>query len=225
MAVRPLNSFDADMFPEYDDPSYGPQAPHFGVGPLMMHGGAARGVAALATQASNPRHKREVCRYWLQSKCQKGDACEFLHAMDYSKMPSCPLGDSCDAEECPFKHADPKRPECSNYQIGFCSFGRQCPHRHVERHAGHLPEVSPYWLTAAAPPAPPELAYSAVAYAARKKAESRHWRTRVCDYFDANGWCPYFDMCNFAHGPVERQGAERGHSRGHSRGDRPAGLR
>lgn len=143
----------------------------------------------LATEASNPKHKREVCRYWLQSKCQKGDACEFLHALMPSKMPMCPLGDACDAEECPFKHADADRPECANYQLGFCSFGRRCPHKHTELGPETLPDVSAYWS---------ESKYAAHDYSALKQ-RGPNWRKKPCDYFQSNGWCPYFDMCNFQH--------------------------
>lgn len=185
---------------------------HTGYGQLRLSKQAEGPLVPLATVGANPRHKREVCTYWLQSKCQKGDACEFLHQMDYSKMPSCPLGDTCDADDCPFKHASADRPECANYQLGFCSFGRKCPHRHVERHAGWLPDVSPYWLTGSptasgATSGPQE--YAAVPYAALKRQADRNWRTRVCDYFAANGWCPYFDMCNFAHGEPLRSAQPR----------------
>jgi len=139
---------------------------------------------ALATIATNRKHKREVCRYWLQSKCLKGQACEFLHSIDYDKMPSCPMGDACDrTANCPYKHVDEKA-LCSNYQLGFCSLGRRCPHKHVE-HAGPPPETSAYWL--------PEYA------ALTRQVSSKSFRRKACDYYVANKWCPYFDMCNFSH--------------------------
>jgi len=137
----------------------------------------------LATVARDRKHKREVCRYWLQSKCLKGNDCEFLHTVDYEKMPVCPMGDACDARECPFKHLDSERSVCANYQVGFCSLGRRCPHRHVAVE-GPPPEVSPYW---------------GPTYAALKRSETKNFRKKPCDYFLANKWCPYFDMCNFIH--------------------------
>lgn len=142
----------------------------------------------LATEASDKKHKREVCRYWMQSKCMKGSNCEFLHTLDYTKMPVCPLGDMClNQNDCPYKHMDPTRAECSNYQLGFCSFGKRCPHRHVER-SGPAPDISDYWLHS----------YSALERN-RSLANSKTFRRKQCDYFVANGWCPYFDMCNFSH--------------------------
>lgn len=142
----------------------------------------------LATAASDKKHKKEVCRYWMQSKCMKGNACEFLHSLDYTKMPVCPLGDLCSTrEDCPYKHMDPSRPLCANYQLGFCSFGKRCTHRHVEL-AGPPPEISEYWTPK----------YSAL-QRSDSLAKEKTFRKKPCDYFKANGWCPYFDMCNFAH--------------------------
>jgi cleavage and polyadenylation specificity factor subunit 4 len=146
-------------------------------------------VTGLETTARDKKHKREVCRYWLHAKCMKGRDCEFLHALDYQKMPVCPMGDTCTAgSECPFKHLDPERPECSNYQLGFCSFGRRCPHRHVMRDASELPTVSAYWTDA----------YSAHARI-QKMSSQTSFRRKECEYFSVNQWCPYFDMCNFSH--------------------------
>lgn len=147
----------------------------------------------LETTARDVKHKREVCRYWLHSKCMKGHSCEFLHVLDYSKMPFCPMGDTCTAgSECPFKHLDPQRPECANYQLGFCSFGRRCPHRHVVRPADALPDISAYWGLE-----------GPMKYSAHVRDESMahepNFRKKKCEYYHTKGWCPYFDMCNFAH--------------------------
>lgn len=138
---------------------------------------------------SNPKHGREVCRYWLHSKCMKGDKCEFLHSLDYSKMPLCHLGDQCPSKtECPFRHLQDTRPLCSNYELGFCSFGRRCAHRHVMRLPEELPELSSYWT--------PD--YCAIKRAA-SEAHNPMFRKKACEYFTRNKWCPYFDMCNFRH--------------------------
>jgi hypothetical protein len=154
----------------------------------VMHAGDE-----LETSARDIKHKREVCRYWLHSKCMKGRQCEFLHALDYAKMPNCPMGDTCTAgNECPFKHLDPQRPECANYQLGFCSFGRRCPHRHVVRGPEELPEISPYWGL------PSTVLYAAHVRAQQMSQES-NFRKKKCEYYHVKGWCPYFDMCNFSH--------------------------
>ena len=48
--------------------------------------------------------KRIVCRHWLKHECQRGDACTYLHEMDYSRMPDCDLGANCNRPGCIFKH-------------------------------------------------------------------------------------------------------------------------
>ena len=143
----------------------------------------------LETFAENKKHKREVCRYWLRGRCMKDTSCEFLHALDYSKMPMCAAGDSCaQRDTCQFKHPDTERPVCANYQVGFCSFGNRCAYKHVQVD-GPPPEVSPYWTAS----------YEAVSRTAQMTGRP-NWRSLRCEYFATNGWCPYFDMCNFAHG-------------------------
>lgn len=142
----------------------------------------------LAHVSTNKKHKREVCRYWLQSRCQKGIHCEFLHKLDDSKMPSCPKGSSCDRipgscntlfEPCPFRH-DVKKSRCVNYDAGFCSFGLRCPHEHVIS-TGGPPVVSP------------------VFFELPERDVGPNFRRAVCSYWSSNQWCPYFDMCNFLH--------------------------
>ena len=141
----------------------------------------------LANQGKHKKHKREVCRYWLESRCQKGLECEFLHQLDDSKMPSCPRGSLCDRnpaiqgifEPCPFRH-DLKKSRCVNYDAGFCSFGLRCPHEHVLSE-GPPPVMSSYFFEL------PE------------RPVNQNFRKAPCSYWTANQWCPYFDMCNFAH--------------------------
>ena len=146
-----------------------------------------QGPLELATFTKNKKHKREVCLYWLQSRCLKGFSCEFLHTVDYSKMPPCPMGEHClSKEDCPYNHIE-TRALCANYQVGFCSLGKRCRHAHVQMGPEALQEVSPYWTNE----------YAALAYA--KDNKNKHFRKTKCEYFVANGWCPYFDMCNFSH--------------------------
>ena len=149
-------------------------------------------MEALENVSENPKHKREVCHYWLKHKCIKGQSCEFLHMIDYDKMPYCTLGDSCPSKlygltNCMYKHLDSNRPLCANYQIGFCSFGRRCKHLH-KLIQGMPPEVSAYWT--------PE--YAALTYLQGSKSLVG-FRKKPCEYFSLNKWCPYFDMCNFSH--------------------------
>jgi hypothetical protein len=137
-------------------------------------------------QVHNPKHKREVCRYWLNSRCLKGPACEFLHSIDYDKMPVCPLGSTCKNDGCNFKHPL-NQAVCANYQAGFCSFGRRCAHAHILSSA-RPPEISEYLTDK-----------NAAFIRSLEKATESNFRKKACDYFSAHGWCPYFDMCNFKH--------------------------
>jgi cleavage and polyadenylation specificity factor subunit 4 len=133
---------------------------------------------------SNKKHQREVCRYWLSGRCQKGLECEFLHSIDYNKMPACVNGDSCVESSCCFIHPDPNRQICANYQIGFCSFGNRCIHKHVVEKT--LPDISSYWTQDGVSTYKPRLS-------------GKNFRMAPCDYYAKNKWCPYFDMCNFKH--------------------------
>ena len=44
-----------------------------------------------------------VCRHWLNHECQRGDACAYLHEMDYDKFPECELGAKCNRPGCRLK--------------------------------------------------------------------------------------------------------------------------
>jgi len=142
----------------------------------------------LETEAKHSKHKKVVCHYWLKNTCAKGSLCEFLHMLDYSKMPFCPLGQYCSQKDCFYKHYTQKRSVCANYQLGFCSFGKRCPHFH-EQFAGPVPDVSAYWT--------PE--YQAKQRELCMVQESKTFRKKPCEYYAKNLWCPYFDMCNFQH--------------------------
>lgn len=97
-----------------------------------------------------------VCKHWLRGLCKKGkssfrtdtifqlnkmfagDACEFLHEFDMSKMPECYFYSkfrACSNKECPFLHVDPesKIKDCPWYDRGFCRHGPNCRHRHTRR--------------------------------------------------------------------------------------------
>lgn len=55
-------------------------------------------------QQAKDKIKRIVCRHWLKHECQRGDACTYLHEMDFSRMPECDLGANCNRPGCIFKH-------------------------------------------------------------------------------------------------------------------------
>jgi len=134
-------------------------------------------------------HKREVCRYWLNNCCKKGDACEFLHSFEQDKMPICRKGAACGDPSCFLTHpSKDEKPVCPNFAAGFCSFGYSCQWRH---------DVSE--------DAPPAIAVQFLAadpaklWIASRKAAQRSFRTAPCPYFHNDGWCPYFLSCAFSH--------------------------
>lgn len=135
----------------------------------------------LETRALNPKHKREVCRYWIKGICVKGAACEFLHVWDNARMPECSHGDLCRDSSCLFRHTQRKF-VCMNYEQGFCAHGRLCPHQHIQKE-GPPPMVASYWTTDYKP----------------RSEDTPTFRIKKCSYFLSNGWCPYFDMCAFRH--------------------------
>ena len=149
----------------------------------------------LATVGDSRTDKRVVCRYWLEGRCLKEQECRFLHVLDHDKMPECKFGSKCSNPACIFKHIrDEEKEECPNYRLGFCAFGVSCRFRHVRRAATDLPPVAECWTTE----------YLASAYNKRKFEENvSNWRVKECPDFARQGWCPYFDVCNFAHGADE----------------------
>lgn len=88
------------------------------------------------------RHARNdrliVCKHYLRGLCKKQDLCDYLHSVDYSRMPECfffSKYSECSNAECPYRHVDPekKRNECPYYARGFCRHGPKCRHRHVKK--------------------------------------------------------------------------------------------
>jgi cleavage and polyadenylation specificity factor subunit 4 len=75
-----------------------------------------------------------VCRYWLEKRCKKGEACEYLHENVIDKLPECPNGLSCPRiRDCPFKHTPRVVKECQFYMNGYCKDGKNCKSLHVKR--------------------------------------------------------------------------------------------
>lgn len=94
--------------------------------------------------------KSVVCKHWLRGLCKKGDACEFLHEYDLTKMPECYFFskyNACSNKECPFRHIDPetKIKDCPWYDRGFCRHGPACKARHRRR------ALCPYFLNGFCP--------------------------------------------------------------------------
>lgn len=144
----------------------------------------------LVTATNNPKHKREVCRYWIKGTCVKGIDCEFLHMWDLTRMPKC-HNENCSDTSCPFKHTE-KKFICANYEQGFCSFGRNCPHKHVLKE-GPPPETASFFTEN----------YEALVYQNDMQQINQNFHKKPCSYYVQTGWCPYFDMCTFHHGPIK----------------------
>ena len=52
---------------------------------------------------------------------------------DEQRIPECKYGLKCNIKGCPFRHMSlEEKPECSNYKLGFCSYGAKCRFRYVE---------------------------------------------------------------------------------------------
>ncbi len=79
--------------------------------------------------------ERQVCKFWIQNMCKKGDLCDFLHEDDKSKYPECSTYEKegsmiihfilgiCNKSDCPFKHTPRAIKECQFYAKGFCKDG------------------------------------------------------------------------------------------------------
>lgn len=134
-------------------------------------------------------HKREVCRFWLNNSCAKGDACEWLHEMNADAMPFCMFDPNCTRDGCVYKHGGkPKKNPCANYEAGFCSFGHLCKDAHEYKPC--LPEgISSVFL----------LSDPCKAVIQERKENQKTFRTSACPYFKSDGWCPYFYACAFSH--------------------------
>jgi len=133
-------------------------------------------------------HKKIVCRYWLINRCLKGDSCEFLHKYESDKMPECRKGSACADPSCVLQHLskDTKK-ECANYTNGFCSFGYSCPFRH--NIVDFPPNISMLWLSED----------PTKAWIEERKRTQKSFRSAPCPYWKSDGWCPYFEICAFAH--------------------------
>ena len=133
-------------------------------------------------------HKREVCRFWLQNTCAKGEACEWLHEMNADAMPYCSFDPHCTREGCMYKHGGrAKKNLCANYEAGFCSFGHLCKDAHEFKET--LPPISALFLRED----------PCKEIVRQRQQTQRSFRKSPCPYFKSDGWCPYFFSCAFSH--------------------------
>ncbi|KAI0559214.1 Zinc finger CCCH-type domain containing protein [Gracilaria domingensis] len=99
--------------------------------------GCTRGERCAWRHARNDR--LIVCKHYLRGLCKKQDMCDYLHSVDYGRMPECYFYSKfqeCSNAECFYRHVDPdkkKKNECPYYIRGFCRHGPKCRHRHVQR--------------------------------------------------------------------------------------------
>ncbi|CEM06401.1 unnamed protein product [Vitrella brassicaformis CCMP3155] len=105
--------------------------------------------AYVVSSTGRGRHS-VVCKHWLKGMCMKGDACDFLHQYDLSRMPECPTflkTGTCNDENCVFQHIKmEERKECVPFKYGFCKLGPLCRKRHDRLPQSQAPEKLPYWF-------------------------------------------------------------------------------
>ena len=89
---------------------------------------SAAGGAGGGQRSGGTDHARnEVCRYYLEGRCLKGDKCPFIHERVQGKIPLCNSFRNtgvCTKVNCQFSHELP--PACEYYQRGFCRHGDKC---------------------------------------------------------------------------------------------------
>lgn len=67
----------------------------------------------------------QVCKYWLENRCKKGQNCEYVHENIKDKLPECSLGMQCPrVKDCPFKHTLKIIKDCPSYSSGYCKDGK-----------------------------------------------------------------------------------------------------
>ena len=79
------------------------------------------------SQGGVERKRVKVCRFWLEGKCVKEDACPFLHEYIPGKIPLCKefcRTGKCTRPNCRYSHVKP--PDCEFYKRGFCRHGDEC---------------------------------------------------------------------------------------------------
>ncbi|KAF8819259.1 zinc finger (CCCH type) motif-containing protein, partial [Cardiosporidium cionae] len=88
---------------------------------LLSHQGFLR--ADIASRTGRGKHSI-VCRHWLKGMCMKGDFCDFLHQLDYARMPVC-------------RHFVKYR-YCADLKRGLCLFKHPLETSNLEEPAGAI---------------------------------------------------------------------------------------
>jgi len=200
MAFPTIDSVEYDFedyaltqgIPETKDP-----LPYRKSGSVFATGEEAEPVFTSAKH--DPRLRTVVCRHWLRDLCMKGNACEFLHQYDLSKMPLCRHGDRCKVKDCPFRHiSESERLECVFYSQGFCIHGPFCRYKHVRRDRADLPVVADFTLGLS------QMQAGKDGLQARRPAPkpNEFFKVSLCKHF-MQGDCPFGEGCHFAHGEAE----------------------
>lgn len=111
----------------------------------------AGGVRSLLTTMSPRPSNRasNVCRFYLQNKCTRGDTCYFYHPPNVSSSTSnvcrfylqnkCARGDACDFYHPPNVSSSRRNAPCAHFLRGNCRFGDQCQNSHAI--VPNVPEV------------------------------------------------------------------------------------
>lgn len=102
--------------------------------------GCTRGERCPWRHAQPPSDPRQniICKHYLKGLCKKREACDYLHCVDYTRMPLCfffAKFNTCTNEECQYRHVtdDGTRFECPYYTRGFCPQGPKCHMKHTRK--------------------------------------------------------------------------------------------
>lgn len=120
----------------------------------------SRANSVITSAKNDPRLRTVVCRHWLRGLCMKGNACEFLHKYDLSRMPFCrhDTVEACKEHNCNLRHRKDEedvassntayggRRVCTFFQQGFCRHGSRCRFQHILKESNDLPLVGDFEL-------------------------------------------------------------------------------
>ncbi|XP_068094227.1 zinc finger CCCH domain-containing protein 3 isoform X2 [Hyperolius riggenbachi] len=145
---------------------------------------------AIIRQAQHKKVKKEYCMYYNRfGRCNRGDACPFIH--DPEKVAVCTrfVRGTCKADgTCPFSHkvSQDKMPVCSYFLRGICH-KTDCPYSHV--YVSRKAEICQDFLKGYCPMG--------------AKCKKKH--TLVCPHFAQKGTCPDGTKCKMQHHRRKRQ--------------------
>ncbi|XP_030075703.1 zinc finger CCCH domain-containing protein 3 [Microcaecilia unicolor] len=144
-----------------------------------------RSLAIIRQAKQKKEKKKEYCMYYNRfGKCNRGEACPFIH--DPEKVAVCTrfLRGTCKKTDgtCPFSHqvSKDKMPVCSYFLKGICN-NSACPYSHV--YVSRKAEVCQDFLKGYCP--------------LGEKCKKKH--TLLCPDFAKNGSCPRGAQCKLQH--------------------------